>query len=123
MRENLAKMREKKQEILDESSSGLDGQPKAKYSFGDVVSNKAIRREQIDYSISKIEYEIKTIEDYQSSLVGWERKVYDETIARDTNLTAKADLLGCAKNKLVDDRAKLLRDIAERLGEYVDMQK
>lgn len=116
-------MRLKKEEIIEESSSMVDGQPKAKYSFGDSVGNKVLRREQIDFAIRKIEYEIRTITEFQQSLTGYERRVYDETIAKDSNIMAKADLMHINEKTLRMDRGKLLRQVAERLGEYIDEDK
>lgn len=123
LRKNLQQMEERRQEILDESSSGVaDGVPKAKYNVSDMVTNKAIRREQIEFAMKKIEYEIKTILEFQQSLSGYEREIYDETIAKHGDLIAKADLMCIGKNKLWEDRSKLLRQLATRLGEYVDIE-
>lgn len=123
MRQNLARLRLRREEIIDESSSAMDGQPKAKYSFGDMVGNKVLRREQVDFAIKKIEYEIQTILEFQKSLEGYERQVYDETIAKDSNIMAKADLLCINEKTLRQDRGKLLRQIADRLGEYIDEEE
>ena len=120
LRKNLERMKERRDEIIEEGSSVLDGQPKAKYSFSSVVVNKVMRREQLEFSIRKIEYEINTILEFQQSLSGYEREVFDETIAKESCLSAKADLLGVGLNKLVEDRAKLLRQVATRIGEYID---
>jgi hypothetical protein len=120
LEKKLELLRQRKQEIIDESSSGLDGQPKAKYKFGDVVGDKVLRMEQVDYAIAKIEYELKTIREFQNSLVGYEREVYDETIAKDSICKVKADFLHVDEKKLRTDRGKLLRQVAERLGEYID---
>lgn len=120
LEERLALMKERMQEIIDEGSSVMDGQPKAKYTFGDAVTNKVMRREQLDFSIKKLEYEIKTIKEFRASLLGYEKDVYEETIAKASDLTAKADLLFVGKNKLVEDRGKLLRQVASLIGEYID---
>lgn len=122
MRDNLEKLIERKQEILDESGGTHDGLPRAKYRVSDMVSDKAIRREQLDFAIKKVEYEIKTITEFQKSLTGYERELYDETIAKHCNIIAKADLMQKSKNKVVDDRNKLLRQVATRLGEFVDRE-
>lgn len=116
----LSILKERMEDILEESSGGIDGQPKPKHTYGDIVSTKAVRREHIEYAINKIEYELKTIEEFRKELTGWERTVYDETIAKESDLTAKADFLNCGKNKLCDDRATLLRELATRLGEFID---
>lgn len=123
MRENLQRMRERKEEIIDESSTVSDGQPRAKYTTTDMVSAKVLRRENIDFSIKKIEYEIRTIESFSKALTGYEKRVYDETIARATNLNAKADLMGINRKKLIADRGLMLRQIATALGEYVDIDE
>lgn len=119
--ENLQRMKERKEEIIDESSSVPDGQPKAKYNVSDMVSNKVLRREQIDFSIKKLEYEIHTIIEFKNSLKGYEREIYDSVIERATNINAKADLLGYDRKKILKDKSKLLRQLATELGEYVDI--
>lgn len=123
MRENLEKMRQRREEIIDESSGVMDGQPRAKYKVTDMVTNKVIRREQLDFTIKKMEYEINTIQEFQKSLTGYERDVYNETIAKQSNLLAKADLMGIGKTKLCEDRGKLLRQVATRLGEFIEDDK
>lgn len=123
MRDRLEVLKERKQEIIDESSGGIDGQPKAKYSFGNVVESKVLKLEDIDYSIQKIEHELKTITEFQKSLTGYERQVYDETIAKESNIEAKADFLHVCRKVLIKDRGRLLRQVASRLGEYIDKDK
>lgn len=120
LQERLDNYRRMRDDIIDESSSGIDGQPKAKYTFNDAVSNKVVRRENLDFSIKKLEYEINTIENFYASLRGYEKEVYDETILKESNITAKADFFGIGKNKLVEDRAQLLRQVAYLIGEYID---
>lgn len=120
LQERLELLKKRRDEIIDESSAVMDGQPKAKYTFGDNVANKVIRREQLDFSIKKLEYEIKIITEFRKSLTGYEKEIYEETIAKTSNIVAKADLMGIGKNKLVDDRATLLRQVATLIGEYID---
>ena len=121
MQENLVRMQERMQEIIDEGAASVaDGVPKSKYNVMDIVTNKVIRREQVEFSMKKIQYEIQTLQEFQKSLSGYEKEVYEETIAKQGDIIAKADFLGVSKNKLCEDRSKLIRQLATRLGEYVD---
>lgn len=120
LEKRLEQLKKRREEIIDESSAVMDGQPRAKYGFGDSVANKVIRLEQLDFSIKKLEYEIKIITGFRNSLSGYDKEVYEETIVKTSNIVAKAQLMGVGKNKLVDDRAILLRQVATLIGEYID---
>lgn len=117
---------EMKKDIIEESAGNLDGMPKGKGGKSDPVQNKVLRFEQLDKRIKVLSGEIETfkkVEEKIDMLGSLTRRIYKETIKKQSNLEYKAMEYGMSPKTLYNYRGKLLEMIAEDLGEYIDIDK
>lgn len=124
--ENLTSLRNKlRQEIIDESPSVPDGQPRGKGGTSDVTQRKALKLIELDRRIDKLGHElsvIKSVEERIYQMGHVTKEIYNETIKKEcADLTAKAQLIGIGRTRLIQGRAKILELFATELGEYTNM--
>jgi len=119
--------KEMRGDVIDESSSVMDGQPRGKGGTSDVTQRKAFRLIEIDRRIDKLKMElsaIKNVEDKIYLMGGKAKTIYIETIKKEcTDLTAKAQIIGMGRAQLIRGRAKILQLFAKEMGEYIDMKE
>lgn len=122
LKKELIKLKEIQGYILNSTkSSGTTGQPKAKYSFGDVTSEKALEQVLINNRIKHIERELAVFEGTRKELSGIQKKIFEETIISFGVLEAKAQLLGMSEKTLAKERGKILTKMAVELDLYINI--
>ena len=117
---------ERKQEIIDESPAYMDGLPHGKGTVSNPTQNKVIRIEQLDKRIKTMDREFDTFRKFEekiNAMGSLTRRIYFETMKRQSNLELKAMEYGMATRTLYNYRTKLFEMLAEDLGEYIDLDK
>ena len=113
-----------RRDIIDESPTPPDGMPRGKGKTSDPVMSKVIRLEKISERIKAIDKEVLAFDraEKRISELGEESfRIYKETIRGTANLEYKAEEYGMHRKTLWNYRTKLMKIIAEELGEYVDL--
>ena len=124
-KQELKSLYAKRKEVLD-STGGmqLDGTPTGKGKVGNPTEQKAFKLIEIDRRIKKLEEEIGVFTRFEAEVTGIQKEIYIETIKKNCiNLTAKAELMGMGRRQLIERRAKILRHLAQELGEYLEKEK
>ncbi len=117
---------EMKQDIIDETTGVMDGQPRGKGQISDPTQAKVIRFEQLDKRIKNIENELDVFKKFEEKVTimgSLTRRIYNDTIKGQSNLEYKAMEYGMATKTLYNYRGKLLEMLATDLGEYIDLEK
>lgn len=116
-----------RQDIIDESSGEIDGQPRGKGKTGDVTQRKALRLIDLDNRIERMEKDLMAIDIIEKKINRMgdiAQDIYTETMKKTcTDLTAKAQLIGIGRRQLIEGRARLLEMFATEMGEYIDIDK
>ena len=117
---------EMKLDIIEETTTSMDGLPRGKGGKSDPTSSKVLRFEQLNKRIANLERELKVFEKAEEkiNIMGsLTRRIYNDTIKNQSNLEYKAMEYGMGTRTLYNYRSKLLEMIAEDLGEYIDLDK
>jgi hypothetical protein len=125
---NLKAEREKeRQDILETiSTPNMDGMPHAKGSVGDPTQSRAIKLEEIDRRIEKLEKEIADFENIEKKIHLMGRipeDVYKQTIVKNMNAEYVAMQNDISRRSLFNVKSALLKFIARELGEYLDLEE
>lgn len=120
MKKELKRLKEVRQDIIDSSPLPPDGQPKGKGGTSNPVESKVLRLEKLNFRCDKLAREIEAIEGTRDLLDKYQQEIFDETVIKFCDLTAKSDLLQIPIKRLHQERGKIVRLMAERLGEYIE---
>lgn len=114
------KREEMRKNLIDSSGSVMDGQPRGKGGVGNPTETKALKLTELDRRIKKLEEEIKVFTNFESTVTGIQKDIYIETVKKEcVDLTAKSQQLCMGRRQLIEGRAKILRYLAQELGEYL----
>lgn len=108
---------------MEEQLAKWIGQPKAKYTFGDVTSKEAMELAKLDDRIDFLRREISVIESTRENCSGINRRIFDETILSYGHTEIKAQLLGIGNKRLCNIRGAILTRMLTELGLYLDVEK
>lgn len=119
----LATREELRKDVIEETGNVPDGQPTGKGMTGNPTEKKALRLIEVDRRIARLEEEIRILTEFEKNLQGIQKEVYIETCKKDCiNLTAKAQQIGMGRRQLIEMRGKILRYLAQQLGEYLERE-
>lgn len=115
-----AKRSEMREDLIDSSNAPMDGQPTGKGKIGNPTELKALKLLEIDRRIKRLQEEIQVFNAFEKRVTGLQKDIYIETVKKDcTDLTAKAQQLCMGRRQLIEGRAKILRYLAQELGEWL----
>ena len=122
--ERLMKQREElRKDIIDESPTPADGQPRGKGGTSNPVESKVLRLEKVDRRIGTLDEELKKFAEVEEKvrLMGREPyTIYKKVIEAEYNGEYIAMELGMSFRTFCRMKAGLIRYIAEELGEYLE---
>jgi len=123
LKNDLKSLEEMRPYVIGRNSKDMNGQPRAKYTFGDVTSKEALELLRLDERIAYLRKEIAVIEGTREKLTGLSRRIFDETILAYGHTEIKAQLLGIGNKKLCNIRGAILTRMLTDLGLYIDVEK
>ena len=75
---------------------------------------------KIDRRIDKLKFEIKTILETRQYLTDEQQEIYDRSIIKKVNTDYTIDTGKYSRKHFFNERGKILKEIAIRLGEYYE---
>lgn len=120
MKKELRELEQMKQDIIDESPEPQDGMPHGKGNTSNPTESKVIRIAKLDTRINKLTFEIKTILETRDYLTDEQKEIYDNSIIKKVNTDYTIDTERYSRKYFFNERGKILKAIAIRLGEYYE---
>ena len=113
-----------KEMVVHSSPRPPDGQPRGKGQVSDPTASKVIKLERINDRIKAVEEELKVFQEFKENIKNENYlDIYTNTILRNGNIEFNAMEVGYSWQHIFKIRAKMLDEIAERLGCYLDTTK
>lgn len=120
MKKELWKLEEMKRNIIEASPMPPNGMPRGNGSTSNPTESKAIRLSKIDTRIEKLKFEIRTIQETREYLTEEQKEIYDNSIIKKVNTDYTIDVGRYSRKYFFNERGKILKTIAIRLGEYYE---
>lgn len=117
------RLKELRQEILDESPLPPDGQPRGKGASSNPVENKVIRLEKVEKRFEVLNRELENFDKLENKIMLMgriPRVIYKETIVGTSNPEYVAISLGICRASLFNIKASILKYIGEELGLFLE---
>ena len=120
MRKELRMLEQARRDIIDESPAPQDGMPHGKGNTSSPTESKVLRLAKLDTRINKLNFEIKTILETREYLTDEQKEIFDNSIVKKVNTDYTIDTGRYSRKYFFNERGKILKAIAIRLGEYYE---